>query len=203
MRPTIVSVKDANNNEVPEDILKRYTVSTRLKLSGQASKGRKVAIIDNFDEFLLGEATASSLTGTWELSLTVEVNHYLFFAKALYPVDGSAYSNKRQVYVVPLISPTLDRVRDSNEQEIPDGHNTSSTQLRLNGKASRGQTVEIFDGSGASAVSKGEVTSDVTLGNWMLIITVDRGPHRFYAKSLYHSGAPVYSNVRTLTVVRP
>ncbi|UZE16606.1 hypothetical protein LOY70_22350 [Pseudomonas sp. B21-054] len=202
--PTIASLKDANDKEVPAGMLERFTASTQLKLSGQASKGRNVAIVDDWyeNEVPKGQATANPLTGTWECNLTVAVGQYAFFAKALYPLDGypSPYSGVRHVHVVPLITPTLDHVRDTDNKEVQDGDSTLSTELRLSGKASRGQTVEIFDGSGASAVSKGEVKSEILFGAWTLVITVPLGDRRLYAKSLYHSGAPVYSNVRRLTV---
>ncbi|MGF6488934.1 Ig-like domain-containing protein [Pseudomonas frederiksbergensis] len=103
---------------------------------------------------------------------------------------------------VELVIPTLVNVLDANNVEVPEGTSTISTTLKLKGKASNGQQVEIFDGSGASAVSKGKATAHATTGDWDLTITLDPGAHRLYAKSLYHS-APVYSNVRTLTVTLP
>ena len=204
VKPTIDSLKDANDKEVPDSTFERYTVSRQLKLSGQASKGRDVAIVDDWfgDEVLRGQATANPLTGTWECTIAVGLGDYYFYAKALYPISP-VYSAVRRAYVVPLIDPTLTNVTDTADyNEIPDGDSTSSTEVKLYGRASRGQTIEVFDGSGASAVSKGEVKND-TNGYWALRITVALGGHRFYAKSLYHSGAPVYSNVRRLTVVRP
>jgi len=99
-----------------------------------------------------------------------------------------------------LIPPTLDSVKDANDIEIPEATSTTSTTLKLSGQASKGRKVEIFEGSGPSAVSKGEATADNGTGIWQLEITVEPGPRRLYAKSLYHSG-DVYSNVRTLNVV--
>ncbi|WP_156315906.1 hypothetical protein [Pseudomonas sp. Pf153] len=202
VKPTIDSLKDANDKEIPGGIFERFTVSTRLKLSGQANRGRNVAIVDSREEDanIRGQATAHLLTGTWEFTFTVPVGRYSFWAKALYPFDGYPYSGVRHVEVVPLIVPILKSVRGTDHQDIPNGGSTSSRELSLAGNASLGQKVEIFDGSGASAVSKGEVKANIYNGGWTLRITVGPGDHRFYAKSLYHSGAPVYSNVRTLTV---
>jgi hypothetical protein len=95
--------------------------------------------------------------------------------------------------------PTLTNVRDANDKEIPNTGISNSTTLKLTGKASKGKEVEIYDGSGPSAVPKGKATADATTGVWELTITVPVGARRLYAKSLYHSGN-VYSNVRTLTI---
>jgi len=99
-----------------------------------------------------------------------------------------------------LMVPTLTTVMDASNTEIPEAETTTSTTLNLAGKASNAQIVEIFDGSGPSAVSKGTAAAHPTTGDWAHTITVALGAHRLYAQSRYHS-TPVYSNVRTLTVV--
>lgn len=99
-----------------------------------------------------------------------------------------------------LPPPTLTNVLDSNNNEVPEGASTISTKLILKGTASKGREVEIFDGSGPSAVSKGKVTASSIDGVWQHTITITVGGHRLYAKSLYHP-TPVYSNVRNLTAV--
>jgi hypothetical protein len=101
-----------------------------------------------------------------------------------------------------LILPTLDSVQGAGDVEIPDGTNTVSRTLKLSGQAHKGRKVEIFEGTDPNAVSHGEATADSVTGIWKLEITVELGPRRLYAKSLYHSGN-VYSNVRTLRVVKP
>lgn len=100
----------------------------------------------------------------------------------------------------PLIVPKLNFVLDENGNDVPEGSTTSSTSLTLHGEASPGRQVEIYDGSGPSAVPKGTVTADPTTGKWELSITVPSGARRLYAKSLYHP-TNTYSNVRNLTVV--
>ncbi|UQI32630.1 Ig-like domain-containing protein [Pseudomonas bijieensis] len=102
---------------------------------------------------------------------------------------------------VVLIPPTLDSVKDADDEEIPEATTTFSTTLKLSGQASKGQKVEVYEGSGATAQPKGQATADATTGIWRLTITVETGDRRLYAKSLYHSGN-VYSNVRTLKVER-
>ncbi|WP_457969828.1 hypothetical protein M1D68_07330 [Pseudomonas sp. R4-84] len=100
---------------------------------------------------------------------------------------------------VALITPTLDSVKDPAGQDIPDEGSTTSTALTLSGQASKGKQIEVYDGSGSSAVSKGTATADAATGLWTLAITVPAGRRRLYAKSLYHP-TNVYSNVRHLTV---
>jgi hypothetical protein len=97
------------------------------------------------------------------------------------------------------VIPTLTNVQDTSGKEIPNTGTTTSTTLKLIGKASKGKEVEIYDGSGPSAVPKGKATADVMTGVWARTITVPVGARRLYAKSLYHS-SNVYSNVRTLTI---
>jgi YVTN family beta-propeller protein len=104
------------------------------------------------------------------------------------------------IHLDSLMVPTLTKVMDASNKDIPEAETTTSTTLNLAGKASNAQTVEIFDGSGPSAVSKGTAVADATTGDWTHTITVAPGAHRLYAQSRYHS-TPVYSNVRTLTVV--
>jgi hypothetical protein len=111
-------------------------------------------------------------------------------------------SPEKRLYIhlaVAVIVPTLTNVLDTSGNEVQEAGTTTSTTLKLVGAASKGKEVEIYDGSGPSAVPKGKATADATTGVWELTITVAAGAHRLYAKSLYHS-SNVYSNVRTLTV---
>jgi hypothetical protein len=103
------------------------------------------------------------------------------------------------IKAVELVRPTLTHVLDDKGVEVLEAGFTVSTSLTLKGAASKGLQVEIFDGSGASAVSRGKATADQETGLWSLAITVPLGGRRLYAQSLYHS-TPEYSNVRTLTV---
>lgn len=96
--------------------------------------------------------------------------------------------------------PRLTSVMDATDIEIPQAGQTFSTALTLKGTASKDQQVEIFDGSGSSAVSKGKANANAITGEWVLPITVPEGARRLYAKALYPV-SPVYSNVRTLTVI--
>nr|WP_238350020.1 hypothetical protein [Pseudomonas sp. SWRI111] len=111
---------------------------------------------------------------------------------------SGASSAARTLTVTAVVVPTLINVLGDNNVEVPEGQTTVSTTLKLKGTASVGQRVEIFDGNGSSAVSKGVATASAT-GDWELSITVAVGPRRLYAGSLY-TPTPQWSNVRTLTV---
>ncbi|SCW87282.1 MULTISPECIES: hypothetical protein [unclassified Pseudomonas] len=200
--PTLVSVKGANDQEVEEDAFVFSAAVNRFKLSGLAGKGQKVEIFDGNGSSAVskGQATADQTTGLWDLNITVDEGARRLYAKALYPTSGSIYSNVRTFTVVELVRPTLDSVKNAKGGEIPDDGLTVSTSLKLSGQASKGLNVEIFEGEGGTAVSKGQATADRTTGIWNHDITVEVAPCRLYAKSRYHSGN-VYSNVRNLTVV--
>ncbi|WP_248747787.1 hypothetical protein [Pseudomonas sp. MWU12-2037] len=197
IRPTLDSVKDASDEEVSEGGL---TLSTTLKLSGHASLGQTVEIYDGSGSTAVskGQAIADVNTGRWTKEITVEIHACRLYAKALYPAD-SIYSTVRNLTVVPVVEPTLDSVKDADEVEIPDRGTTVSLTLKLSGHASKGQKVEIYDGSGAGAVLKGEATANATTGIWTKDITVDVGDRRLYAKAIYPV-SPVFSNVRLLNV---
>jgi hypothetical protein len=103
------------------------------------------------------------------------------------------------IKAVKLVRPTLTNVLDDKGVEVLEAGFTVSTTLTLKGAASKGLQVEIFDGNGASAVSRGKATAEKDTGLWSLPITVPVGARRLFAQSLYHS-TPVDSNVRILTV---
>ncbi|WP_139834894.1 hypothetical protein [Pseudomonas sp. R34(2017)] len=194
--PTITNVLDASNAEVPEG---RWTTSTTMKLKGKASLRQEVEVFDGNGPSAVskGKATANA-TGDWELSFTVAVGAHRFAAQSLYHPTPT-YSNVRTMSVVALIVPTITNVLDASNAEVPEGRWTTSTTMKLKGKASLRQEVEVFDGNGPSAVSKGKATANAT-GDWELSFTVAVGAHRFAAQSLYHP-TPTYSNVRTMSVV--
>ncbi|MCU7264588.1 hypothetical protein OC948_29070 [Pseudomonas koreensis] len=197
IRPTLVTVLDAGGKPVLEGGI---TTSTTLKLSGKASNGQRVEIFDGNGSGAVskGIATAHATTGDWELTITVAAGARRLYAKSLYH-SSDTYSDVRNLTVTALIQPTLEYVRDTAGNNIIDGGSTYDTTLKVSGKASNGQSVEVFDGNGPSAVSKGTATASATTGDWQLTFTVPLGARRFAALSLYHT-APTYSNVRTLTV---
>ncbi|MFJ2465169.1 hypothetical protein ACIOU6_13845, partial [Pseudomonas sp. NPDC087615] len=193
--PTITSVKGSPSGvEIPDN---GTTVETAVILTGSAAKGQKVEVLDGTTS--KGQPDTDQATGIWTLTVTgLSVAAHSFTAKALY--GSGATSAARMLTVTAATVPTLVNVLDENDKEVPEGTSTVSTTLKLKGKASKGQTVEIFDGNGASAVSKGSAPAHATTGDWEKTITVPEGGRRLYAKALY-AVSPVYSNVRNLTVM--
>jgi hypothetical protein len=93
--------------------------------------------------------------------------------------------------------PTI-TVKDSKGVEIPNGGTTADTNVTLTGTASKGKTVEAFDG----AVSIGKPNADTNTAIWTLPVTgLSRDAHSFIAKALYGSGQT--SEARTLIVDSP
>ncbi|WP_439878941.1 hypothetical protein [Pseudomonas prosekii] len=190
---TITSVKGLPSGaEIPNGGI---TTETSVILTGTASKGQKVQVLDGGT--LKGEPVANATTGVWTLTVSgLTVAAHSFTAR----VGAGAASAARTLTVTAVIVPTLTSVKGSpSNVEILDNGITVETSLLLTGTASKGQLIEIFDGSGTSAVSKGTATANLTTGVWQLTIAVAVGAHRLYAKSGYHP-TPVFSNVRNLTV---
>ena len=196
LKPAITSVKDSKGVEIPD---KGTTLDTTVKLTGGGTPRLKVQIFDGTTPKGIAEVGASN--GRWELEVPgLNLAAHSFTAKALYAPGESSVA--RTLTVIANVAPTLVNVLDASNKEVPEGTSTITTTLKLKGKASNGQTVEIFDGNGASAVSKGTAPVNATTGEWDKTITVTPGSRRLYAKALY-AVSPVNSNVRNLTVVEP
>ncbi|WP_339507683.1 hypothetical protein [Pseudomonas sp. RL_35y_Pfl2_P42] len=132
---------------------------------------------------------------------TLKIKYKVSMDKSDNPATATVFPDRTySIKSIELVVPTLVNVLDASNKEVPEGTSTISTTLKLKGKASKGQTVEIFDGNGASAVSKGTAPAHETTGEWEKTIAVPEGSRRLYAKALY-AVSPVYSNVRLLTVI--
>ncbi|WP_242209066.1 MULTISPECIES: Ig-like domain-containing protein, partial [unclassified Pseudomonas] len=195
--PTITSVKgSSSDNEIEEG---GVTVETSVTLSGTAANGKNVDILDGAE--VQGEATADPVSGIWTCTVRgLSVAPHSFIAREAFGEERP--SAARRFTVTALIVPTLDNVLDDKGMEVPDCQATISTTLKLKGTASHGQQVEIYDGYGSSAVSKGIATADEKTGVWEreIEVEVQDALHRLYAQSLYHSGT-TYSNVRHVSVI--
>jgi hypothetical protein len=193
--PTITSIKESpGGEEIPHG---SPTVKTAVTLSGTATPDTKIDLANN-GVLMPNTEIEVDPKGEWTFQLTglVAGTTYKISARRK---DGTL-SDARDIVVVALVVPTLDNVLDDKGVEVPDGKTTVSNTLKLKGTASYGQKVEIFDGNGASAESKGIATADDVKGTWERTITVALGTRRLYAKSLYHSGS-IYSGVRNLTII--
>jgi hypothetical protein len=193
--PTITSIKESpGGEEIPHG---SPTVKTAVTLTGTATPDTKIDLANN-GVLMPNTEIEVDPKGEWTFQLTglVAGTTYKISARRK---DGTL-SDARDFVVVALVVPRLDNVLDDKGVEVPDGKTTVSNTLKLKGTASYGQKVEIFDGNGASAESKGIATADDVKGTWERTITVALGTRRLYAKSLYHSGS-IYSGVRNLTII--
>ncbi|WP_435035566.1 hypothetical protein [Pseudomonas neuropathica] len=191
--PELRLITDSALVEIPNN---GQTIHTTIILSGIAGPGTVIDLV-NYGAPLPNTNIQVDAKGTWTfqlIGLSVGTTYNLRARR-----KGGSVSNARNVMVVAAVVATLDNVLDDKGVEVPQNQTTVSTTLKLKGTASPGQKVEIFDGNGASAVSKGVATAHATTGIWEHSITVALGARRLYAKALYAVN-PVFSNVRNLTV---
>jgi hypothetical protein len=192
VKPAISLIKDSKGVEIPNASL---TVDTSVTLTGTAAKGQKVQVLDGTTD--KGQPDADPQTGIWTLTVTgLSVAAHSFTAKALYGTGQT--SAARTLTVTAVVAPTIASVKGMpSNVEIPDGGTTIETSIVLTGVASKGQKVQVFDGT----ASKGEATADATTGIWTLTVaSLTVAAHSFTAKALYGTGAP--SAARVLTVIK-
>ena len=186
--PEITRVTDSNG-EIDNG---GTTTETRITLTGTASKGQKVQILD--DTTVKGEPTADASTGIWTLEVTaLNVAAHSFTAKALY--GSGQVSAAWVVNVTDVVAPTITSVKDPDSQEIANNATYEralvSTMVALSGSATRNMQVEIFEGN----TPKGTVDVDDS-GIWRLpSVMVTVGRYRFTAKAKY--GTELESEART------
>jgi hypothetical protein len=158
-------------------------VKTAVTLSGIGAKGQKVEAFDN------GKSIDTPLVdGAGEWTLPVSGLALTLHKFTVARIGSGDRSEERTLTVTELVTPTLTSVKDSKDVEVPEGAYTVSTSLTVSGKASKGQEVEIFDGTAPDAESKGKALADSVTGDWRRPISIDLGPRRLFARSLYHSG---------------
>ncbi|MGE8188463.1 hypothetical protein ACQKP4_13780, partial [Pseudomonas sp. NPDC086278] len=193
-RPEITSVKGASNGaEIANGSL---TVETSVVLTGTASKGQKVDVLDG--TVSKGQPTADATTGIWTLTVSgLAVAAHSFTAKALY--GAGTPSAARTFTVTAVVAPTISSVKGSpSGAEIPNASLTIETSVVLTGTASKGQKVDVLDGT----VSKGQPTADATTGIWTLTVSgLAVAAHSFTAKALYGAGSSSAARTFTVTAV--
>jgi hypothetical protein len=193
--PTLDSVKGSpSEDDIPHG---SPTVETAVTLGGTATPNTKIYLANN-GVLMPNTEIQVDPKGEWTFQLKGLVAGTTYKLRARRK-DG-AISDARDVVVVELIDPTLDHVLDDKGMEVPDSEATFTTKLKLKGKASLGQKIEIFDGDWPDAESKGIAAAHEITGLWDIDINVTEGTRRLYAESLYHSGL-VHSNVRNLNVL--
>src|SRR5450830_1875704 len=193
-KPAIDSVTDANGAEIA---LGGITTDKNVTLKGTATKGQKVQVYDG-PTTIGAPVDVNATNGEWTLPVTaLSEGPHSFTAKALYG-SGQSSTPPRTLTVTAVAAPTITSVTGSpSGADIAPGGTTVETAVTLSGTASKGQKVEILDGT----VPKGQPTADVTTGVWTLLVSgLTVAAHSFTAKALYGTGVPP-SAARTLTVV--
>ncbi|MEN5314998.1 hypothetical protein ABE529_23155, partial [Pseudomonas koreensis] len=187
--PTITEAKDSKGVVIPQG---GTTVDTSVTLTGTASKGQSIKILDGTVD--KGDAVADLVTGVWTKILTgLSLAPHSFTAKALY--GSGETSAARTLTVTATTAPTITEAKDSKGVVIPQGGITVDTTVTLTGTASNGQSIKILDGT----VDKGDAVADPVTGIWTKILTgLSLAAHSFTAKALYGTGQT--SAARTLTV---
>jgi hypothetical protein len=172
--PTITSIKDSNNIEIPPD---GFTVDTDVVLTGSASANLEVEIFDG--ALSKGRAKANA-GGQWTLALTgLSVALHAMKARADYASHPE--SPERKFTITAVVTPTITNVVDANGTPVPNGGSTFANTLTLSGKASIHQSVELFDGG----TSKGTASVNAN-GDWSRQVGgLATGPHSLTAKALY------------------
>ncbi|KDD67842.1 hypothetical protein V466_17005 [Pseudomonas mandelii PD30] len=167
-------------------------METAVTLSGKASKGQKVDVLDGINS--KGQATADPVTGIWTLPVSgLSATLHSFTAKALY---GSGVESAARTFTVAAqITPTLTTVTDS-KGPVPEGGTTVDTALTLSGKASKNQRVEVLD----HGVSQGSRPVDGN-GDWTTTgFRTTVGAHSITIRGVYGNPQPVSEPPRTFTV---
>ena len=190
--PTITSVKGLPSNDEIDN--GGTTFSTTLILSGKASNGQKVQVLDGTTD--KGQPSVDVATGIWTLTVTeLSVAEHSFTVKALYGTGQT--SAERTLTVAAMVIPTITSLFTSPRNDyLPNGGSTGDTTVTLTGKAANGQKVQVLDGT----VEKGQPVAHTTTGIWTQVITgLSTTRHDFTAKAVYGTEAP--SAVWTVTVV--
>ncbi|PMW31173.1 hypothetical protein C1X47_06565, partial [Pseudomonas sp. MPR-R2A2] len=187
--PAIDSVTDSKGPVAQGGI----TFDRSVTVTGKASPNQKVRLLDGTTS--LGEPTANG-SGIWtQVVSALTVKAYSLKALALYG-EGEESAPPFTFTVAVEDKPTIDSVKGSpSGVEIPNSGTSFETSVTLTGTASKGQKVQVLDGT----TPKGQPTADATTGIWTLTDTgLALGPHSFTAKALY--GSEQTSAARTFEI---
>ncbi|WP_367256313.1 Ig-like domain-containing protein [Pseudomonas sp. stari2] len=187
LTPKITHVTDANG-EVTEG---GETFFEQVTVEGSATRDETVEIFDGSTSH--GNADVGA-DGVWRKTLlNLQIKDYHITAHALYPADPVS-SLIRAFTVMAAVPPTITDITDS-KGSVPHNGTTFDTSVTITGKASPGQTVQLYDG----AIAVAPVTNVDANGDWSKTFTgLSVAPHNIKAQALY--GAQPESAVRSLTV---
>ncbi|MGG7675706.1 Ig-like domain-containing protein, partial [Pseudomonas sp. WC2] len=86
VKPTISSIKDSKNIEIPPG---GSTSDTRVTLTGEASKGQSISVLDNTSP--LSDAVADTVTGIWAYTATdLPKGLHTYIARARYGLEAES-----------------------------------------------------------------------------------------------------------------
>lgn len=179
--PTITHIKDTQGTEIPPD---GFTVDTGVALTGNASAGLEVEI---FDGTVSRQKVNANAGGQWTLTInTLSVARHDMKVGANY--GSNPESTVRKFTVTAVVTPTITSVKDPQGNAVTNGGSTYANAVTASGKASIGQSVEIFDG----ASSKGTAGVNAS-GDWSRSVSgLSVGAHNLTSKALY-ANKPVSS----------
>jgi hypothetical protein len=185
--PSITLVTDSKGTVAPNGI----TYDNAVTVSGQATPREQVQLYNN--NAPISSPVSVATNRQWSIRITgLTVRTHSVFARALYtvsPVD----SQPRGFTVAAHIAPTITSVRDAIG-EVPNGGQTKSTTVSLQGSVTEGHQVQIFD----HGVGKHTVTATGT--TWNTTLAVALGGHKITARAVTTGQV---SNDRNFTVISP
>lgn len=186
--PAITSVKDSKGIDIPQN---GTTVDTTVTLTGTGTANRAV---DIYDGTTLKDSAPINAQGIWTYTAaSLSIAAHAFKAKAKY--GSETESPIRSFTVTAMVTPTITSIKDSKGVEIPPGGTTIDTSVTITGTASKGQKVDVRDGS----ASKGKPPVDPTTGVWTLKVSgLSVSEHSITAKAMY--GTESQSSARIFTV---
>jgi hypothetical protein len=189
--PAITSVKDSKGVDIPQNAL---TVDPNVKLSGTATPNLDILIFNN-GVSTGGRATADA-QGKWNRDLIgLAQGDCNLTAVAQY--GSGTVSLVWKIILMPMVTPSITSIINSKGVEIPQGGNTFDTNVTITGTASKGQRVDVLDGT----ISKDKPTANAETGIWTATVrNLDVAVHNFTAKALY--GSEPASSARTFTIIK-
>ena len=156
VKPVITSIKDSKGAEILHG---GTTVDTRVILTGTASKGQTVDVLDG--TVSKGKPPVDPTTGVWTLDVSnLSIAAHSFTAKAEY--GAGPVSAARTLTVLALVTPVINSVKDSKGIAIPQNGLTVDPNVKVSGTAARNQTILIYNNGVSTAFTA--IADD--LGNW-------------------------------------
>nr|WP_282359102.1 hypothetical protein [Pseudomonas sp. PS01303] len=187
--PMITSVLDSKGIAIPQNGL---TVESSVKVGGTATPHQTILIYNN--SVSTGGFATADAQGKWDRDLVgLAQGDCNLTAVAQY--GSNPVSVIWKIIVTPMVTPTITSIKDSKGVEIPHGGTTIDTSVTITGTASKGQKVDVKDGT----ISKDKPPANPVTGIWTLTVSgLSIAAHSFTAKAEY--GAGLVSAARDVTI---